>query len=109
MNWSGFFERLDALANTTLFTLAGAPVNAISILTFLVILLASLWTSRILRQVTERWLRSRGIDEEGTLATSKRLLHYAIVVLGLGVAIQAIGIPVNLLLHRLVSEGGEGH
>jgi small-conductance mechanosensitive channel len=47
--------------------------------------------------VTERWLRSRGIDEEGTLSTSKRLLHYGVVLLGIGIAIQAIGINLGAL------------
>jgi small-conductance mechanosensitive channel len=97
MNWTAFFERLDEMANARLFTLAGTEVNAVSILTFLLIILLSFWVSRILRGVTERWLRSRGIEEEGTISTSKRLLHYAVVVLGVGVAIQTVGINIGTL------------
>lgn len=92
MGWSDFFTRLDVLANTRLFTLAGTEVTAVSLVTLLLLLLLSVWLSRILRRVTERWLRARGVVEEGTIATSNRLLHYLIILTGLGVGAQTIGI-----------------
>ena len=61
MSWSDVLATLDRLANTTLFTLAGTDVNAVSIVTFLLILLVSAWISRLLRRITERWLRSRRV------------------------------------------------
>lgn len=95
MTWSEFFSRLDSLANTPLFTLAGTQVTAASILVFLLILMVSVWVSRILRRITETWLRARGVEEEGTISTAKRLLHYAVILLGLGVGIQTIGIQLG--------------
>ncbi|MFH1764738.1 MAG: mechanosensitive ion channel domain-containing protein [Gemmatimonadota bacterium] len=92
MSWSDFLDRLRSLADTTLFTLAGTEVKAVTIVTFILILLIAAWISQLIQRVTERWLRSRGVVEEGTIATSKRLLHYAIILVGLGVATQTIGI-----------------
>jgi small-conductance mechanosensitive channel len=95
MTWSEFFSRLDSLANTPLFILAGTQVTATSVLIFLLILLVSVWVSRILRRITEKWLRARGVEEEGTISTAKRLLHYAVILMGLGIAIQTIGIQLG--------------
>ncbi|MCJ7627605.1 MAG: mechanosensitive ion channel [Longimicrobiales bacterium] len=92
MSWSDFLNRLRSLADTTLFTLAGTEVKAVTIVTFILILLIAAWLSQLIQRVTERWLRSRGVVEEGTLATSKRLLHYSIILVGVGVATQTIGI-----------------
>jgi small-conductance mechanosensitive channel len=97
MSWSEILAALNRLANTTLFTLAGTDVNAISVVTFLIIILVSVWISRLLRRITERWLRTRGVLEDGTIATAKKLIHYAVILIGLGVAIQTIGINLGAL------------
>lgn len=97
MNWSDLFERLDALANTPLFSLSGTEVTAVSILTFLVIILFSMWVSRVLTRITETWLRARGVQEEGTISTAKRLLHYLVMLMGIGVGIQTIGIDLGTM------------
>ncbi len=95
MNRSEFLTRLNALANTPLFTLAGTEVTAVSIITFILILLISVWISRLFQRIADRWLRSRGVFEDGTIATAKRLLHYAVVLLGFAIGIQTIGIQLG--------------
>jgi small-conductance mechanosensitive channel len=97
MSWSDFLSRLQGLANTTLFTLAGTDVNAVSVVTFVIILIVSVGISRVLQRVTDRWLRARGVVEEGTIATSKRLLNYAVILVGLGVATETIGVNLGTL------------
>ena len=97
MSWSEILAFLDRISNTTLFSLAGTEVNTVSIVTFLLILLLSVWISRLLRRITERWFRSRGVSEEGTIATAKKLLHYSVILVGLGVGIQTIGINLSAL------------
>ena len=97
MSWPEIFAALNRLANTPLITLAGTEVNAVSIVTFLLILFVSIWVSRLLRRITERWLRLRGVTEEGTIATAKKLLHYSVVLMGLGVGLQTIGINLGTL------------
>lgn len=97
MNWSEFWSRLGIWANTPLFTLAGTEVTAVSIVVFLFILVVTFWVSSILRRITHRWLRARGVQEEGTIATSKRLLHYVVVLVGFGIAIETVGINLGTL------------
>ena len=88
---------LNEFANRTLFTIAGTEVTALSILTFLLIILMSFWVSSILQKVVARWLRARGVLEEGAISTTRRLLHYAVVLVGLGIGIETIGINLSAL------------
>jgi small-conductance mechanosensitive channel len=97
MSWTEILSWLNGFANRTLFTIAGTEVTALSILTFLLIILFSFWLSSIFQKIADRWLRARGVLEEGTISTTKRLLHYAVVVVGLGIAIETIGIHLGAL------------
>jgi small-conductance mechanosensitive channel len=75
-----------------LFEVGGTIVTGASVITFLVVLLVSLWVSRFLQRVVQRLLVRSGLAREDGAATTKRLLHYTVMVVGLGVALQAIGI-----------------
>ena len=97
MNWTEFLFGPDGLLNRTLFRLAGTEVTLARLVTFGLILLVSLWISGILQRITERWFRARGVEEPGTIATTKRLLHYGVVLVGLGVGLQTIGINLGAL------------
>ena len=80
-----------------LFEVGGTPVTGASVVTFLVIVLISFWISRVLQRVLERVLRRGGLAGKDTLATSRRLLHYAVLIIGFGVALQSIGISLATL------------
>lgn len=67
-------------------------ITGASVLVFIVIVLLTFWISWMVQRVTTEVLRRRGLSREGTLATSRRLLHYAILIVGFSVALQAIGI-----------------
>lgn len=67
-------------------------ITGASVLIFIVIVLLTFWISWMVQRVTTEVLRRRGLSREGTLATSRRLLHYAILIVGFSVALQAIGI-----------------
>jgi small-conductance mechanosensitive channel len=97
MNPAELGGRALALANFPIITLAGTDVTFVSILTFLFILIVSVWLSRILRRVSESWLRARGMDEEGTISTANRLLHYLVMLVGLGVGLQTMGFNLGAL------------
>ena len=97
MNWSDFLSALDTVLNRTLFELAGTPVTLFSLLTLVVIFLISVWISRALQRIADRWLRLRGVLEEGAISTTKRLLHYSVILVGLGIGIQTIGINLSAL------------
>lgn len=72
--------------------IGGTVVTGASVVTFLVIILASFWVSRVVQQIATRVLTRGGLSQEKTLATSRRLLHYVVLIVGFGVALQSIGI-----------------
>jgi small-conductance mechanosensitive channel len=80
--------------NIRLFEVGGTPVTGASVFAFAVVILASFWISRVLQRVLQRIMVRGGLSQEDTLATTRRLLHYSVLVVGFGVALQSIGISV---------------
>ena len=71
------------LLRIQLFEVSGTPITVSSLLTFVVIVLISLLASSLLQRVARRALRRTGWVEPGTISTILRLLHYAVVIVGL--------------------------
>jgi small-conductance mechanosensitive channel len=92
MNFGGLLSTIRTWLDIRLFEVGGTPVTGASVLTFLLILLLTLWISRVLQRITERAMVRGGLSRQDTLATTRRLLHYAILIVGFAVALQAIGI-----------------
>ncbi|NNF14132.1 MAG: mechanosensitive ion channel [Gemmatimonadetes bacterium] len=78
--------------NFRIVEIGGTAVTGASVATFLVIILISFWLSSVAQRVAVRVLTRGGLSEEKTLATTRRLLHYAVIIVGLGVALQSVGI-----------------
>jgi len=97
MNTDSLLAQLGVFLDTVLFTIAGQPITIFNVLIALVIVIASLWISRLVQKIIEVSLRRRGLSDEGTIGATKRLTHYIIVVVGLGVAIQSVGINLSTL------------
>jgi small-conductance mechanosensitive channel len=92
MNLRDVATAVRDLAGQRLFDIGGASVTVGSLVTFVLIMLVFWWTSIVLRRVTERGLQKSGIAEPGTKAAISRLIHYLILLVGLGVALQTVGI-----------------
>ena len=84
-------------ASAPLFTLAGTEVTVVAIITFLLILLFSWIFSVFLQRAITRAFMRRFEGQEGTFAAIKRLVHYIILLVGLGIGLQTIGINMNAL------------
>ncbi len=80
-----------------LFTLAGTEVTLLSIFTLLLIIVLSLLTSFLVQRVLQRALHKKFESKQGTLAAMLRLVHYMILFVGLGIALQTIGINMSAL------------
>jgi potassium-dependent mechanosensitive channel len=94
-------ETLDAtqmidLGRQTLFYIGDTPINLGSVVAFLVILTITYILSFVLQQGLGRFFRSRGL-EEGVQYALKRLLHYAVLALGVMIALQNLGISIAAL------------
>lgn len=99
MSLSEFLSALGEIASALraglsvrIFEVAGTPITGASVITFLVVILLTLWLSRVLQRLMERLLVRGGFSKTDTLATTRQLLHYSVLVVGFAVALQAVGI-----------------
>lgn len=92
MNLQDIGSTIQNLLNVRIVEVGETVITGASVLIFIVIVLLTFWISWMVQRVTTEVLVRRGLSREGTLATSRRLLHYAILIVGFAAALQAIGI-----------------
>ncbi len=97
MTWESFWSDLRMVLHSELFTISGTPISTTTVVTFLAVVGFSFWASRVLQQTVTRFLRLRGVKDEGTVGVAERLPHYLVLTLGLGVALQTLGINLTAL------------
>jgi len=72
-------------------------ISLFGLILFAIAVLATFWISRLSRRAIETGFRLRGVYDERTVAVIKRLTHYGVLAVGLGVALQIIGIDLKAL------------
>ena len=92
-NWQ---ELLDVLKKR-LVSLGDVTITPAVLLTVVFIMLAALWISQLLQRMLRRNLFRRMHLNEGTQVTICRILHYAIMLMGIFIAINQIGISLTTL------------
>lgn len=95
MNASQIASVLRDWLSVRLFDVGETSVTVASVLTFFLVVLTTLWISRVVQRVTQRLLERGGVQQEGTIATVRRLGHYLVLVAGVAVALQTIGISLT--------------
>jgi potassium-dependent mechanosensitive channel len=88
---------LDRLLNVPLFTIGQTPVTVMTLLTVAVILLVTIVVARTAQRGAQRAFAGRGVTDTGTITVVTRLISYGIVLMGLGVALQTIGVNLGAL------------
>lgn len=83
--------------NAPVFTIGQTPVTAATLVTFGVILLLTVVVAQLAAAGTQRALARRAGGDMGAIAVTARLVNYAVLLLGLGVAIQTIGVNLGAL------------
>lgn len=68
-----------------------------TIVVVVLVLLVTFALSRLAQRGMTRALAIRGITDVGTIGISSRLAHYLIVILGLGIALQTLGLNLGAL------------
>lgn len=100
MNFDSISEKL-ALGRDTfdvkLFEIAGTSITVATLVIFVAIIVVTLIISRVIQGGTTRLLKARGVTHEGTVGVATRLVHYLILLIGLGVGLQTIGINLSAL------------
>jgi len=88
---------VDHLLRRELFPVAGVSVTTLSLLTAIVLVLASVRLSRFVRAAMLRTLDRRGVDDAGTRALMTRATHYLLMSIGIGIALQTVGFDLGSL------------
>ncbi len=87
----------ERLFNAPLFTIARTPVTVMTLVVFLAISVLAFWASRLAGRATKRGFAMRGVTDEGTTGAAARLVQYVVMIFGLGVAVQTLGVDLNAL------------
>ena len=80
-----------------LFTIAGTSLTLFTLLLFCLITWMSLRFSGFVQKAIAKAFNLRGIRDEGRLGLVQRLTHYALVGVGLGIALSTLGIDLGAL------------
>ncbi len=80
-----------------LFDLGDRPVTTSTVLIVLLVLGIAWRFSRFAQGRLAKALQERGLADEGGVAVSTRLAHYAIMVMGLGIGLETAGVDLSAL------------
>ncbi|MFH1811232.1 MAG: mechanosensitive ion channel domain-containing protein [Pseudomonadota bacterium] len=83
--------------NYKLFELAGTTVTVSTLGVAVLVLVLARLLSVLLQKVAAQGLARRGLVREGTVIGVQRLLHYTVMVIGAGVALDMLGIKLATL------------
>jgi potassium efflux system protein len=89
-------SRFAELINAEWFVIGGKSISAATLLTVMAILLAIGWVSRLARAALTKAFTSRGV-REGTTAAIGRLVHYVLLIVGISIALQTLGVNLAAL------------
>ena len=91
------YKRVVGLGDVTLFSVGETPVTGGDILRVIVILLVAMLLSRGIRHAIKRVAADESSGTQASLYTVGRLTHYAIIILGLFIALSSIGLDFGSL------------
>lgn len=97
MSYKDVFFQLTELAAVPLFTIAGTEVTLFSVFLFFFAIFVTFAASSLLQRVLLRSLAHKFEQKQGTLAAILRLVHYTVLVVGFGIALQTVGINLSAL------------
>jgi len=93
---SSRLEPIRLTFDQPLFVVGGSTVTLASVLSFVVLVAMAFLASAVLRRAMQRVYRQRGLDE-GVQYALNRLLHYAVIGVGIFFALENLGISVTAL------------
>jgi small-conductance mechanosensitive channel len=97
MDVAEFARLLEQIVKHPLFTIQGRSITLVDLVTFAVFVLVTLVVSRLLRRSTDAALSRRGVDDPGTRAIARRLIHYVILFVGLATAVNNLGFNLSAI------------
>lgn len=92
MSWMDVVAAFQSVLDVRLFEVGGTTVTVASVVTFVLLVIATFWVSRLIQGVVGRMLTRGGVRQQGTVSLVQRGVHYLVLVSGVAVALQTIGI-----------------
>lgn len=86
-----------ALFDLHLFDIGGTPVTLSTLVVFLLVVGTAYGISRLLRRGLRQVFERRGVADPGTGAAIGRLIHYAIMGLGIAIGLNTAGVNLSAL------------
>lgn len=77
--------------------MGGVPVSVSNVLMALVVLLATFWVSRLVQRAVRLTMTKRNVEDKGAIATVQRLMHYIVLIIGMGMALETVGFDLTAL------------
>lgn len=90
-------SRLPDVVQEPLFDIGGTSVTVATLIVFVFVVAATFVVSALAQRGVVRFLAFRRISQEGTVAIARRFTHYFTILVGLGIALQIIGIKLTTL------------
>ena len=87
----------ESWLKTVWFTIGDTAVTPGTLISVVVVIVATLTTSILLRRAIRAWFHRRGVMQEGSILATERLVHYAVLFIGLGIALQTLGLSLGTL------------
>jgi potassium-dependent mechanosensitive channel len=97
MTLNEFLTQIREFLDSRLFGIGDTNVTIASVLTVLIIVIATIWGARIARRASRRVMLGRGINDEGTVGSISSLVNYIVLFIGFAIAMRTIGIDLDAL------------
>ncbi len=85
------------MLNALLVTIGGTPVTVMTLVIVAAVVTVTFALSRLAQRDIARALAMRGVTDLGALGIAVRLTNYTIIVLGLGIAMEMLGVNLGAL------------
>jgi len=95
MTWLDALQAIRDVLDVRLFEVGGTSVTVSSVVTFVLIVIATFWVSWLVQRIVGRGMLRGGLSERSTVALVQRGIHYLILLAGVAVALQMIGISLT--------------
>ena len=97
MNWEERLRQGLSAFDVRLFEIGGTPVTVATLATALLIVVITSLIASLLHRSMNRFVKARGLQNEGNFGVVMQLVKYAIIVIGFTIALQSMGINLTAL------------
>lgn len=97
MTLTQMMKNLSQALSTELFEIAGTPVSLATLLLVTVLIATTFAVSAVAQRAVRKALTRRGVDDQGSIEVTNKLLHYLLLFVGFGIALHTIGLNLSAL------------